>query len=125
MGSIPYSGGLFPNPRRKMIECTRFNALEGSGCLGFAEVRVTGWGLTINSISLHRKNERFWVNMPQRTYEKDGEKKYMPYLRMEDSEKNKEFMRQVLEAVLKKRSEMDTVVPADEKDHNFNRDFPF
>jgi hypothetical protein len=89
-----------------MIECINFRPRDKAGFLGYADIvdHETGWA--IFSMTLHEKGSQKWVNMPQSSYEKNGEKKWLPYMKKHDSESHKDFLKQALEAVLKKRSEM-------------------
>ena len=88
-----------------MIECLRFNPVNKHTCLGFADVKVIKWGLVINGISLHSKDGKVWVSLPSKQYEKEGEKKWMPYLKMENPEHQKEFLRQIQDAIVEKKKQ--------------------
>ena len=89
-----------------MIECIRFNPQNKHTLLGFADVKVVKWGLLIYGISLHQKDGKRWISLPSKQYEKDGEKKWMTYIRMENPEHQKEFLKQIQDAILAKMNEL-------------------
>jgi hypothetical protein len=91
-----------------MIECLRFNPVEVKNTLlGYASIKVTKWGLIVDNVSLHSKNGHYWSSLPARSYEKDGERKWSPYLRMENVEHQKELMKQITDAIVSKMKEQD------------------
>lgn len=99
-----------------MIECLRFNPVNKHTCLGFADVKVSKWGFVINSIALHSKDGKVWVSLPSRQYEKDGVKKWSPYMKMEKPEHQREFLRQIQDAIVAKKN---SVVPEKKIEDDF------
>ena len=89
-----------------MIECIRFNPQNKHTLLGFADVKVVKWGLIIRGVSLHQKENKRWISLPSKQYEKDGEKKWMTYICMENPEYQKEFLKQIQDSVVAKMNEM-------------------
>lgn len=90
-----------------MIECLRFNPVPPkTSLLGYASIKVIKWGLIVDNIALHSKNGHYWASLPARSYEKDGEKKWSPYMRMENQEHQKELIKQITDAVVAKMKEM-------------------
>ena len=86
-----------------MITCTKFHKVE-KGCLrGFASLYVNKWDIEIHSCSLNEKDGSYWVSIPSQMYEKDGVKKYSPYITFKDGTKYKAFMEVALAAILKVR----------------------
>jgi len=85
-----------------MIECTKYTPINKGTCLGSLSVYVDKWGLDIYGITLHQKNGKRWINFPSRMYEKDGEKKYVPYFRFKDAQVYEKFCEEVKKAVDKK-----------------------
>lgn len=67
--------------------------------LGSFTLEVKG-GLQIRSCTLFKKGDRQWVSMPQREYEKDGERKYFSYVGYEDKEVYNQFMKEALKLAL-------------------------
>lgn len=55
--------------------------------------------IMINDCRLFEKNDSKWVALPQRQYEKDGEKRYAPYISCTLLSDLKGFQAAVLEAV--------------------------
>ena len=109
-----------------MIECLRFIPVNKHTCLGFADIKVSKWGLLINGISLHSKDGKKWVSLPAKQYEKDGEKKWMPYFKMENPDHQKELLKQIEIAVMKKKNEMDgesSRERANSLENSFSEDF--
>lgn len=95
-----------------MIECIRFNAVPAKNTLlGYASIKVMKWGLIIDNVSLHLKNGHHWASLPARSYEKDGEKKWSPYLRMENAEHQKELIKQITDAIVAKMKESPAAPP--------------
>ena len=81
------------------IECLSFRECSKGFLLGFANIRVNAWNMEISDIQLMEKEGFKFIKMPSRTYEKDGEKKYWPYIRFTDREKGDQFSSQVVEAI--------------------------
>lgn len=81
------------------IECVRFTPVNKGTLLGYAKIFVPKWGVEIDGITLHEKNNARWVSMPSKPYEKDGETKYAPYLRFREKTHYDIFCQKVKEAV--------------------------
>ena len=86
-----------------MITCTRFHKVEKGHLRGFATLHIKEWGIEIHSCTLSEKDGAMWVSIPSQAYEKDGVKKYAPYVTFEDKDKYAAFMKLALEAVKKTR----------------------
>lgn len=72
-----------------MIQVRRFNKApsDRGPLVGFADVLIPEWRITIKNIAVFQKGAARWVNMPQRTYTgRDGSTQYEPL--MEWSEKS-------------------------------------
>lgn len=70
-----------------MIECTRFKAFQKGYLQGFADISIPKWGVEIQGLSLYMKDGRRWVNLPGNEYtNKEGEKKYAPFLRFTEKD---------------------------------------
>ncbi len=83
-----------------MIECTNFKTHQKGSLQGFADLFVDSWGVEIKGCSLFMKGGRRWVTFPSREYDnKEGEKKYMPYIRFRNKEHMDAFATQAKEAI--------------------------
>jgi hypothetical protein len=81
------------------IECIRYTPINKNHCLGIATIFVPKWGVEINGITLLQKDGRRWISFPSKQYEKDGEKKYMPYFRFPNADHYNLFCQAVKEAI--------------------------
>lgn len=90
-----------------MVECIKYTPINKKSCLGIANIFVEKWGIEINSITLHQKEGRRWINFPSRMYEdkETKEKKYMPYFKFRDKELFVKFSEEVKKAIDKKCEE--------------------
>lgn len=83
-----------------MIECTNFRTHQAGSLQGFADLYVQTWGLEIKGCSLFMKEGKRWITFPSREYvNKEGEKKYMPYIRFRNKEHMEAFANQAKEAI--------------------------
>lgn len=81
------------------IECTNYRYVGKGAVVGFINIFVPKWGLEINDITLFMKDGRKWISFPCRMYEKDGEKKYFPYIRFKNKDHSVAFQNKVLDAL--------------------------
>jgi hypothetical protein len=82
-----------------MIEVVRFKERENNTLRGFVTVRVTDIGLEIRNIMVHQKDERRWIGMPAKPYEKDGKTQYSYVTYFYDKNMGIEFQYSVLAAL--------------------------
>lgn len=107
-----------------MIKCTKFKELKKGCLLGFGSIEVEKWGIEIHSCSLNEKNGNVWVGLPSQVYEKDGEKKYAPYITFKNKEHYKKFQEMCIEAMNKKRKEQQLEEPVSQYPVN-DEEVPF
>lgn len=50
----------------------------------------------IRGCTLFESNGKRWISLPSREYEKDGKKKYWPYVSFPDREKNDKFLAAIM-----------------------------
>lgn len=82
------------------IECLRFKPHKKTTLLGFADFWIPRMGIEIRGCSLHQKDGRRWVNLPQVRYENDaGETKYSYTVFFRDSAHSDAFCRHAKEAI--------------------------
>lgn len=81
------------------MEILKYRAVNKGNLLGFLNLKVQKWGVTINDIGVFQKNGNRWVNLPCRSYEDNGEKKFFPYISFETRETKDSFSKKVLEAL--------------------------
>jgi len=83
-----------------MIECTRFKSFEKGYLQGFADFYIDKWGVEIQGCALYMKEGRRWLNLPGNEYmNKEGEKKYAPFLRFREKEHWNAFMESAKAAI--------------------------
>jgi len=96
-----------------------FKAYESGALQGFFTL-VAGL-FEINNCKFFSKDGKSWVALPQREYEKDGEKKYSPLVRIPDEGRYKDFQRWAV-------SEIAKIVPQDkptQAEQSMGEDIPF
>ena len=81
------------------IRCTSFKEVDKGVMKGFATIFVPKWGVEIYNVQMCRKDNSKWINFPSRQIEKDGEKKFLPYIRFEKKEHMDAFSSKVWAAV--------------------------
>lgn len=88
------------------IECTRYHPVNKGSLLGYADLFSPKMGLEITGCTLHQKDGRKWVNLPQKEYkDKDGTTKYSYVIKFRNAEHGKAFAKLALDAVEKKAAE--------------------
>lgn len=87
------------------IECIKFKPFSKGNLLGFADIFVPKWGIEIYGLTIYEKEGNRWVNFPSKEYEKDGQKKYLPYFRFREDEHYNLFCSMVKKAIEKKMNE--------------------
>ena len=85
------------------MECTHFEPKDDEFCVGIATVYSEVSKMEYHFLQLFKKNDRFWVRIPARKLD-TGEYKNVYGFR--DPELNKLFLKGLLDAILKKRSEV-------------------
>lgn len=81
------------------IECTQFKHVGKGVLVASFNIFVPKWGVEIFDMSLCMKDGKRWINFPQSTYEKDGEKKYWPYVKFRDKAHHELFQEKVKQAI--------------------------
>lgn len=82
------------------MECTHYTDLNKGSLLGFATIHVPSWNLVFSGLAVFQKDGRRWINFPSKEYQnKDGETKYMPYVRFTDRDVNDRFVKSALTAI--------------------------
>lgn len=103
------------------IECKRFNSVNKGSCRGFADIFVQKWGIEIYGIVLNEKDGKRWISFPAKIYEKNGEKKFLPYFRFPNSEHYTKFCECVIKSIeefIKKEKEKK---PEEKNEEVFNQ----
>lgn len=78
------------------IRGVRNNTLKAT-----AKVQIEDFGMVINDVKLFVKGENHWVQMPSKSYESNGEKKYFPLVQFTNKEIEKEILTTVADEMLK------------------------
>lgn len=88
------------------IVCTAYKAINKGSLLGVFNIFIPKWGVEIRNMTLCQKNGSRWVNFPSMEYEnKQGEKKYAPYLSFKEPTHSTMFQEKVKRAIEKHASE--------------------
>lgn len=97
---------------------TDFKAYESGALQGFFTL-VAGL-FEISNCKFFTKDGKSWVSLPQREYEKDGEKKYSPLVRIPDESRYKDFQKWAVAEIAK-------ISPSDkpQKEQAMDEDTPF
>jgi hypothetical protein len=98
----------------KNIDVLEWRACERNTLLGFAKIKVNSWGLVIDGVAIHKKNDRKWAQLPSRpqigkdgTVMKDeaGKSKYAIILEFDDKRRAWDFSDAVVAAVARKAAQ--------------------
>jgi len=82
------------------IEVTAFRAHTKNTLCGFLTIRMTGVGLEIRDIALHRKNGKQWLQLPAKPYQKpNGSQGWSYILAFYDKDTFKKFQEVTLKAL--------------------------
>ena len=83
------------------MEVTRYKAGDGQGStLAWLNLKVIGWGVTFNDCRLMRaRNGVEFLAVQTRSYEKDGETKYIPAIWFNDKEVSERFQKAAKSAI--------------------------
>ncbi|NGX36885.1 MAG: hypothetical protein K1000chlam2_00030 [Chlamydiae bacterium] len=82
-----------------MIECKKFKYHEKGNLVGFADLYIEKWEAEIVGCAYFKKGNSRWISLPGKEYEKDGEKKYLPFLRFTRKQVWQAFMDQASHAI--------------------------
>jgi len=82
-----------------MVECTKFRSYEKGTLIGFADLYIEKWGVDFLGCSVHRKDGKVWVNLPQKQWDDVGEVKWFPIAKFRDKDVSQAFSKQALEAI--------------------------
>ena len=74
-----------------MIEVLNLRQINKGALESFVNIKLIPIGLIINKISVFRKEDKRWINMPQEIFEEQGVKKYYTLVRFEDPLQMKKF----------------------------------
>jgi len=86
-----------------MIKCTNFKKFENGFLQGFADIEaeLEGFPILLKRCKVFKKEDNFWVNMPDHEYtNKEGVKAYAKDVKFISFEDNKEFSALTKKAVL-------------------------
>jgi len=82
-----------------MIRVTKYYEAKGDGPLkGTFWIEIATWHMEIRDLTEWQKGSNWWVSMPSKQFEVDGQKKYMPYVKLEEEAHNR-FLVAVKEAL--------------------------
>jgi hypothetical protein len=82
------------------VEIVDFRPYQKNTLQGFLTVRMTGVGLEIKDIALHRRDGNEWLQLPAKPYQKpDGSQGWSYILSFYNKETFKKFQQVTLEAL--------------------------
>jgi hypothetical protein len=81
------------------IECKAFKSVASGALIGIATFYVDTWKINIRDVKVFMKNGHRWVKFPDQQYEKEGEKKYMPYLWFDEKHLSEAFSTAAVKAI--------------------------
>jgi hypothetical protein len=96
-----------PKRGKLSVECVDWRPLSKGTLLGFAQIRIPEIALLIHDVALHRKNESVWVQLPSKSWIKDGaivrdadgKPKFLPVVEFDRTEVRAAFSERVIAAV--------------------------
>jgi DNA-binding cell septation regulator SpoVG len=95
-----YQGKKKKEATKSMIEVIRYKPVNKGALQAMIEIKVEKWGgFIIRDIAYFEKGSERWVSMPSKSYEKDGQKKYFPYMAFNDQKMDQAFKNKVVEAI--------------------------
>jgi len=81
------------------ITVSNWKSIHKNSLLGTFDLEFTGMGLRIKGAMLLETNGRRWINFPSKEYQKNGERKFMPFLEWRDRETSERFSAAVVPLV--------------------------
>lgn len=85
------------------IECIECRGINNETLKAVAKVKIHDLGIIINDIKLFNKGASYWVSMPDKSYQKDGETKYFKLIQFIDKEKEKQILEDIRDCILKEK----------------------
>ena len=80
------------------MELIEMREINKGSLRAVATVRVPKWGnVLLLEVCYCESNGKNWVTLPAKPYEKDGKKKYWPYVAFEDNKLENIFKEQIRE----------------------------
>ena len=73
------------------IICMRYLPSDCGTFLGYVDFQLPEKGLEILNCTLHRKDEKRWINLPSRSYIHKNEEKFRPVLKFIEQKEFHEF----------------------------------
>lgn len=82
------------------MKITKLRPCNKGALRAFFNLEIEKMGIEIRDMALYQKDGRFWVNLPSREFEVDGEKKWAPLIRFTKDSVYKTFREKACEAAL-------------------------
>jgi hypothetical protein len=101
------------------MECMNFKQKVSGPLIGFADIRVTKWGVDLIGCPVFQKGDNQWVSMPSRKWDDNGEEKWVPIAKFLEKDHSTAFSKKALESVNRWRAQNDAPV------QNTNQGVPF
>ena len=81
------------------IVCTKYHSINKGSVVGSANIYIPKWGVEIYGVTLFEKDGKRWVSLPQKEITKDGEKKYLSFMRFKEKSHMEAFGEKVKDAI--------------------------
>ncbi len=82
------------------VEIIKYKPLGKNTLVGYVDIFIPKSGMEIYGCSYHRKGQQEWISFPSKEYtDKEGQKKYAPYVRFRERNHQDAFGREVIAAI--------------------------
>lgn len=107
----------YSNTKTPAVTCLEWRACERGALLGFTKIAIPAWHLEIDGITVYRKNERSWAQLPTRPMldadrelvrDDDGKPRYAKILWFDDREIADRFSDAIIAAIQRHKAEAAT-----------------
>jgi hypothetical protein len=84
-----------------MIECVEMRGIKHDVLKGIAKVKIPSIGMVFSDVKLFHKNDKYWVSLPTKEYEKDGKKNYYQLIQFIEKEKGDKLLEEIKNCLVK------------------------
>lgn len=82
-----------------MLEVCNINPVMKKSLLATCSVYIKPWHIYLHEVKIFEKGAQRWIGMPSRTYEENGETKYIELLTFDSEAVKNSFRRQIMTAI--------------------------
>lgn len=87
-----------------MIECMEIRGIKHEVLKAIAKVKVPSLGMIVSDVKLFNKNDKYWVSLPTKEYEKDGKKNYYQFIQFIDKANGEKLLEEIKNCLVKELS---------------------